>query len=164
FLVEKFPEDARLIRLARNVNDRMPVTVTEKIARLMEGKKSGKITILGLAYKGNVDDDRESPAVAIVRHLQKQYPQWELGIYEPHVRSREFKTVGVEDAFRGSDLAVVLTAHDEYKFLDPAAVGGLMSRRVVLDTHNLLKSERWVPAGFVLHVLGAGVGEAAAVR
>jgi len=164
FLVEKFPNDAQLIRLARNVNDRMPGLVVERIGRLMKGKAAGKVTILGLAYKGNVDDDRESPAVSVVRLLKAAHPGWDIAIYEPHIESREFKTVGLEDAFRGSELAVVLTAHDEYKFLDPQAVGGLMARRMIFDTHNLLKAERWVPAGFDLRVLGAGALEEATVR
>ena len=164
FLVEKFPNDAQIVRLARTVNDKMPGIIVDRIATLMKGKTSGKITILGLAYKGNVNDDRESPGVSVVRLLKSKFSSWELAIYEPHVKSKEFATVGLEEAFRGSDLAVVLTAHDEYKFLDPAAVAGLMARRLVLDTHNLLKSERWVPAGFDLRVFGKGAIEAAPVR
>ena len=96
--------------------------------------------------------------------MKARFPHWELAIYEPHVKSREFATVGLEEAFRGSELAVVLTAHDEYKFLDPEAVARLMSRRVVLDTHNVRKAERWVPAGFDLKTLGVGSADAAAVR
>jgi UDP-N-acetyl-D-mannosaminuronic acid dehydrogenase len=164
FLVEKFPNDAQLIRLARTVNDRMPGIVVDRIAALMKGKTTAKVTIMGLAYKGNVDDDRESPAVAVVRRLKEKFPSWDLAIYEPHVKSREFKTVSLEDAFRGSELAVVLTAHDEFKFLDPQAVAGLMARRMIFDTHNLLKPERWVPAGFDLRVLGTGALEAAPGR
>jgi UDP-N-acetyl-D-mannosaminuronic acid dehydrogenase len=164
FLVEKFPEEARLIRLAREVNDRMPGVIADRVAQLMKGKTSGKVTILGLAYKGNVDDDRESPAVAVVRLLKSRFSGLDIAIYEPHVKSREFQTVGLEEAFRGSELAVLLTAHDEYKFLDPEAVSRLMTGRVILDTHNILKAERWVPAGFDLRTLGVGSAEAAKVR
>ena len=53
-------------------------------------------------------------------------------------------------------MAVLLTAHDEFRFLDPEEIGTLMKNRVVLDTHNFLKAEKWVPAGFKLVSLGSG--------
>ncbi len=164
FLVERFPEEARVIRLARSVNDGMPAYVADRIASLAGNKKNAKIAILGLAYKGNVDDDRESPAVSVVRLLKSRFPEWTLSIYEPHVKSREFATEGIQETFRGADLAVLLTPHDEYRFLDPTEVGGLMARRVIFDTHNHLKAERWLPAGFELHTLGSGQARSAVTR
>ncbi len=156
FLVEKFPNDANLIHLARTINDKMPHYVAGVLTGLLKDVSHPKITILGLAYKGNVDDDRESPAVAVVRLLKKQLPNATLAIYEPHVNSKEFPTEGIQEAFKGAHLAVLLTPHDEYRFLDPSEIGSLMASRVLFDAHNFLKAERWVPAGFELHVLGSG--------
>ncbi|MCG3203790.1 MAG: UDP-N-acetyl-D-mannosamine dehydrogenase [Elusimicrobia bacterium] len=156
FLVEKFPNDANLIHLSRTINDKMPHYVAGLVKDILKGKTNPKIAILGLAYKGNVDDDRESPAVTVVRLLKKQIPQATLAIYEPHVKSKEFKTDGIQEVFKDSDLALLLTPHEEYRFLDPQEIGGLMATRVILDTHNFLKSERWLPAGFDFHVLGSG--------
>lgn len=154
FLVEKFPEDTKLIRLARETNDGVPLRVAHAIESIVEGKADAKIVILGLAYKGNVDDSRESPALSVVKHLKASHPKYTLAIYDPHVKLKDFPSVSPSEAFKDADLAVVLTAHDEYKFMDPAEVGPLMAKRVVLDTHNILKAEKWVPAGFSLHVLG----------
>jgi UDP-N-acetyl-D-mannosaminuronic acid dehydrogenase len=157
FLVEKFPSDAKLIRLAREINDRMPGHVVRMIETLLRGKQKAKIAILGLAYKANVDDVRESPAIAVVNHLKESHPDFSLAIYDPHVKSREFPTQGIREVFGKADLAVVLTAHDEIRFLDPQEVGALMASRVILDTHNALKAERWLPAGFSFHTLGSSV-------
>jgi UDP-N-acetyl-D-mannosaminuronic acid dehydrogenase len=156
FLVERFPGDARLIRLARSVNDHMPEYVSDKVAALMRGRESGKVAVLGLAYKGNVDDDRESPAVEVVRLLKSRLPKVELAIYDPHVKSKEFPMTGSDDAFKKADLVLLLTAHDEYKALAPSSVAGAMSRKMIFDTHNILKTEAWTAAGFELHVLGIG--------
>ena len=156
FLVEKFPKDANLIHLARTINDKMPHFVVQNIVRLLKGQSAPKIAVLGLAYKGNVDDDRESPAVAVVRLLKKELPAAKVAIYEPHVKSKEFSTEGIQTVFKGAQLAVLLTPHDEYRFIDPAEVGGLMTSRVLFDTHNFLKAEKWLPAGFQVHVLGSG--------
>lgn len=156
FLVEKFPNDAAIIRMARKINDQRPQFVVNNIQRLMEGKTHGKVALLGLAYKGNVDDSRESPAITVAQILQEKFPQFTLAVYDPHVNSKEFPTSSIQETFKDADLAVVLTAHDEIKFLDPAEVGTLMRSRVVFDTHNLLKSERWLLAGFSVHTLGVG--------
>lgn len=156
FIVEKFPDDANLIHLARTINDKMPHYVAQTALRLLQDVANPKVTVLGLAYKGNVDDDRESPAVAVVRLLKQQLPSAEISIYEPHVESKEFPNSGIQEAFSGAHLALLLTPHDEYRFLDPEEVGRLMASRVIFDTHNFLKAERWLPAGFKLHVLGSG--------
>jgi UDP-N-acetyl-D-mannosaminuronic acid dehydrogenase len=156
FLVEKFPADAGLIRHARQTNDSVPARVVAEIAALLNGKKKAKITILGLAYKANVDDSRESPALSIIDLLRSKHSHIEIAIYDPYVKSKEYPSVGIKEAFQGSDLAVLLTAHDEFKMLDPEEVGALMRTRALFDTHNVLKAERWVPAGFTLKTLGNG--------
>jgi len=155
FLVEKFPNEAKLIRLARTINDAVPSRVVEKIESLLKGKSTPKVALLGLAYKANVDDARESPAVSVVRLLKQKHPGYSLSVYDPHVKSKEFQTQGIQEALKGAELAVVLTAHDEIRFLDPEMVGSLMATKTVFDTHNALKPERWIPAGFQLHTLGA---------
>ncbi|MCB4755586.1 MAG: nucleotide sugar dehydrogenase [Elusimicrobia bacterium] len=156
FIVEKYPKEAHLIRTARHINDSMPAHVVDIIERLLEGKKKAKIAVLGLSYKGNVDDLRESPSLTVLRLLKSKYPDFTLTVYDPHVESEEFPTSSIQETFQGADLAVVLTAHDEYRFLDPEEVGSLMATRLVFDAHNWLKAERWLPAGFRLFTLGKG--------
>jgi UDP-N-acetyl-D-mannosaminuronic acid dehydrogenase len=154
FLVDKFPKETPLIHLARKVNDSMPVRVAEKIHILLEDKPNAKITILGLAYKGNVDDARESPAISVIENLRKLNPKFTIAVFDPHVSTKDHPTVGWKEAFQDSDLAVVLTAHDEYKYLEPKLVAPLMRQRIILDCHNILKPELWSLDGFNILTLG----------
>jgi len=156
FLVEKFPDEAKMIHLARNINDETPAYVVEIISRILKGKANPKITILGLAFKGNVDDDRESPAIEVIKQIRAKISGASIGIYDPHVNSKEFSNDSIESAFKDSDLAVILSAHDEYKYIDPSAIGTLMRRKIIFDTHHILKRDRWREAGFEVFTLGSG--------
>ncbi len=154
FLVEMFPKEARLIRTARTINDGMPARVVAHASDLLSGERNPKIAILGLAYKGNVDDVRESPALVVVKGLGEKHPGGTLMAYDPHVKTGPCPMGGIREVFQGADLAVLLTSHDEYRFLDPVEVGALMRRKVVFDAHNFLDVKRWRAAGFRVITLG----------
>ncbi len=153
FLVEKCPEEAKLIRMARERNDSMPKHVVSVLREMTEGLEKPKVTILGLAYKGNVDDVRESPAVHVVHGLM------EAGLtvcaYDPHVSEGSAWTASLEDALRDSDCVALLTDHSEYLAIDPAVAGQLMRGRRLFDTRNALNAEAWRAAGFHVRRLGA---------
>jgi UDP-N-acetyl-D-mannosaminuronic acid dehydrogenase len=156
FLVEQFPKEADFIRKARETNDRMPQHVADRIAQWVKGKKKAKVAILGLSYKANVDDTRESPALEVIELLQEQRPDIELAVFDPHVHLKRFPKQGLLDVFRDADLAVILTAHDDFQLLDPQRVGDVMRTRALYDTHQSLPTARWKAAGFDVHVLGVG--------
>jgi len=94
FIVSQAPEQARLIRTAREVNDSKPGWVIDKVAKLVDdlsnetGKSRGSIQIgcLGLAFKANIDDLRESPALSITLEIARAYPGQVLAV-EPHLES-----------------------------------------------------------------------------
>lgn len=157
FLVEKFPEETKIIRMARTINDGMPEHVVSTIESLVGDKERAKIAVLGLAYKANVDDARESPAIAVINLLKKKHPYYSISVMDPHVHLKEFPTEPLHEAFRGADLAVILTPHNEFQSLDPKEVGSLMNKRVIYDTHNQLKRDRWVAAGFAVTTLGTDI-------
>ena len=69
FLVEAFPEGTGLIRLARERNDAMPAHVIDTITKLLADIQKPKVALLGLAYKADVDDIRESPALEVAARL-----------------------------------------------------------------------------------------------
>ncbi|OVE76882.1 UDP-N-acetyl-D-mannosamine dehydrogenase [bacterium F11] len=154
FIVEKFPSDAKLVQTARGVNDQMPSKVVEIIGSLIEGIEKPKLAILGLAYKGDVDDIRESPAIQIIEQLKTKHPKLTFSIYEPHVKSGPYPLSNLKDTFQDADMAILLTPHKEYLSLNPDEIAPLMRRKMFFDTHNKLKSERWVPYGFEFIVLG----------
>ena len=119
FIVHAGGEDAKIIRTAREVNTHKTEWSIEKIknAALVFEKENGraaKIACMGLAFKPNIDDLRESPAIYVTRRLiadgLKVLP------VEPNLRSsEEFKLVEDEEAINDADIIVFLVAHDEFK-------------------------------------------------
>ena len=154
FVVESAPQEARLIRLSREINDSQPQLVVDMIDEMVKEIPNPKVTVLGVAYKGNVDDTRESPAITIIDTLEER--GYELGIYDPHVRNFGYELSGLKEALKGSDCAVLVTDHDEFKTLSPEEIGPLMRTRQILDTRRCLNLEEWKAAGFRTRLLGVG--------
>ena len=154
FVVEKAPQEAQLIHLSREINDAQPQFVANMVDEMLEGIPNSKVTVLGVAYKSNVDDTRESPAIAIIHLLETKGCQ--VGIVDPHVKNFEYPTVGTEEAFKDSDCVVLVTDHDEFKTLSPEELGPLMRTKQILDTRHCLNLERWKAAGFKARLLGEG--------
>lgn len=152
FIVEQAPEQARLIHLARRINDAMPEHVVASVlAQLGTG---GKVAVLGLSYKGNVDDIRESPALEVVHQLVQR--GFQVAIYDPHVREAEYELSDIEGALEQADCLLLLTPHNEFKYLNPEEVGKLMRRRLLIDTRQLLNASKWREANFQVMTLGDG--------
>uniref|UniRef100_UPI0026EA2079 UDP binding domain-containing protein n=1 Tax=Acetomicrobium mobile TaxID=97477 RepID=UPI0026EA2079 len=119
FIVEKFPEKTDLIRTARKVNDKKPEWVAAQVKKDIQdrfGEKHITIGILGLAYKADIDDIRESPALVIARNLKNAGHN--IIACEPN---REEKTVEgypnmqLEDVIEQADYLVITTGHRQFK-------------------------------------------------
>jgi UDP-N-acetyl-D-mannosaminuronic acid dehydrogenase len=157
FLLEAAPTSGEVIPAARALNNRMPRHVVDMVQRAVAGVEQPVVAVLGLAYKGNVDDARESPSVAVVQALAAL--GYELRLNDPYVRSApgiSQPLLPLEDAFEGADCAVVLTDHSVYANLDPAVVARAMRRSVVVDTRRCLDLVTWRQAGFRTWLLGDG--------
>lgn len=146
FVVEKAPEEAKLIRTAREVNDAQPEHVFNLVQVMTAGIENPKIAVLGVAYKGGVDDTRESPAVKVIDLLKGH--GYRVAVYDPHVRQSDLGIASLEEAFRGADCAVVLTDHNQFRDLDLQELGRLMHRRQLLDTRHVMNPEKWRQSGF----------------
>ncbi|MCS6906609.1 MAG: nucleotide sugar dehydrogenase [Anaerolineales bacterium] len=160
FLVEAAPELARLIRTAREVNDGQPHHVVE-LARLAFGELAGwRVAALGLAYKADVDDLRESPAIQICHLLQKAGA--EVIAFEPYRQEEQVEGIRLArelpSALQGADLLAVLVAHRRFRSLSPSFAAQAMRRRCALDTVNLLQRAPWEKEGFKVVKLGEGIG------
>ncbi|MFP4500076.1 MAG: nucleotide sugar dehydrogenase [Candidatus Hydrogenedentota bacterium] len=156
FLVERFAEQAHIINLARQRNDAMPAHVFDVTRILVAAQAAPKVAVLGVAYKGNVDDVRESPAVAVVRLMAAAGMRH--AVYDPHVTKAPFELSSLEACLQGADCLLVLTAHDEFKYMNPRQVARQMRGHRLFDTHNVLDHVDWRAAGFEVTVLGSGVG------
>jgi UDP-N-acetyl-D-mannosaminuronic acid dehydrogenase len=154
FLVDRFPDQAALIRLARTRNDGMPSHVAACTRTLLAGIDKPKVAALGLAFKGNVDDVRESPAIAVIRLLSMG--GIEVAAHDPFVKHAPVAQHSLIDCLNGADCLLLLTDHDGYQGLDVADVARRMRTKQLFDTRNMLEHEAWRAAGFTVRVLGGG--------
>lgn len=133
FIVDKTPEEARLIRTAREVNDHKPHWVQHKVeasvAELQAGtglaKAAIKIACFGLAFKPDIDDLRESPALEITMALAKQF-QGQVSAVEPNISELPaalaqagVSLVSLEDALANAHVLVLLVDHREFRETTP---------------------------------------------
>lgn len=154
FLIEKFPDDTRIMQEARQRNDGMPSHVARVVEELVAGHSTAKIGALGLAFKGNVDDMRESPSETVVALLKAA--GMEVAVHDPYVKKCAIELSSIEECFKDTDCVVLLTDHSDYKYLNPLQLKKLVRTPVLFDTRNLLDHEEWRKAGFNVRVLGSG--------
>ncbi|MBA3075494.1 MAG: UDP-N-acetyl-D-mannosamine dehydrogenase [Anaerolineae bacterium] len=162
FLVEKAPDITPLINTARNVNDQQPDFVISLANRALGDLKSKKIAVLGLAFKPDVDDLRESPAVEVAEKLHKAGA--EVLACEPY--KPDFKLDGItvsaslEETVKLADAVMFLVGHAQFKSISPSELQKLTSSRIIIDCVNVLdwqhseKRKLWLDAGFTVYRLG----------
>jgi len=133
FLVERFPNEANLIRQARQVNDARPATIANKVLLAAKKRSAKVIGCLGLTYKANIDDIRESPALEIARHLQNAF-SGRLLVSDPYVKSVPgFHLVPWTETVAQADVLVLLVDHREFLQLPPKTRRG----QVRIDTRGI---------------------------
>ncbi|HPD54367.1 MAG: UDP-N-acetyl-D-mannosamine dehydrogenase [Bacteroidota bacterium] len=131
FIVSEFPSDARIIRLARQINNNKRDWVLKKIRSQANEfkKKNGRapvIACMGLSYKPDIDDLRESPALEIFHDLEKE--RFRVMAVEPNLRKHpELEITDTLKAVGEADIIVYLVAHKEFRNLDPG------SGKIILD-------------------------------
>lgn len=155
FIISAFKNEAKIIGLSRGINDRQPLQVICSVKKLLSGIDRPVVTLLGVAYKGNIDDTRESPVFPIIEALKEEGIGFK--IYDPHVSNFAYETKCLREAFENSDGVVVLADHDEFRFLYPKELAGLMRTRQVFDTRNCLDRRLWESSGFKYYLLGSGI-------
>ena len=158
FLVEAAPEITPLIRQARMVNDSQPAHAVRLIVTALGGLRGRTIAALGLAYKPDVDDLRESPAIEVARLLAEGGAR--VASFEPFALAARVPGCTPADsldaALRQAEAVVLLVDHRAFVDLDPVSVAKAMTGRVAIDTRGRWDRRRWTVAGFEVHVLGAG--------
>lgn len=144
FIVGADPENARLIRTAREVNDAKPKWVINQILKALQNSgPESEVAVLGLAFKANIDDLRESPAIEITKALHKAAGGRRINVVEPHIASlpkglQELDQVALtnlDDALSRAAVVALLVDHDQFKNLsaDP-------SQFEVVDTRGIWHS------------------------
>ena len=139
FIVDAAPDLARLIRTAREVNDSKPHHVIARVQECAGRFKAPVIACLGLAFKADVDDLRESPAMDIVAHLAAA-GAGRLLVVEPHIRALprglqvdKVELVSLDTAVKAADVVVLLVNHREFVGFDRRKLEG----KAVIDTRGI---------------------------
>jgi len=129
FIVEKAPERSRLIATAMRINEEMPMYVVSLVKNALTeaGKeiRGSRIAILGVAYKGDVSDARETPAIPIINSLKEEGAQ--IAVYDPRVTNFPLEIEkDLKRAISGADGLVIVTDHSEFRRLDFGELRKLM--------------------------------------
>lgn len=151
-LLSSAKEDFGLIRKAREINEDMPLFAKDLLMSSLKTinfpPEEAVVTVLGLSYKGNSDDTRNSPSLKFIEEIKEMVA--EVRTYDPYVEGTHGS---LEEALKGADAAVIATDHSEFKSLDWQALGGLMRNKILIDGRHVVKEP---PKGFIFKGIGRG--------
>ena len=151
FLVEAAPDRAELIKTARKINDAQPEFVCKVIEETFGDLSQKRIAFLGLAFKPNVDDLRESPAVELAHILMKKCAS--LTACEPYKTDATWKSIpinnNVEQLLKEVDLVVLAVNHQQFSEWNPAEIARINPRLAIFDAVNGWSKEPWETAGLI---------------
>lgn len=145
FIVAASPEQSRLIRAAREVNDAKPQRVIAQVSRAIgQAPHGSQVALLGIAFKPDIDDLRASPALDIASELARIHPDISFAVVEPNInalpaqlsRLSNVELVDTETAIADSELVVVLVDHTPFKGISP----DLLADKTVIDTRGMWRS------------------------
>lgn len=162
FLVEAAPDLTTLIQAARKVNDQQPQVIVELIQITLKEKgitlSESKIGVLGLTYKADIDDTRESPAIEICARLSRAGAS--VTAHDPYIGEYPGEDItnhrNLADAVADCDLVVLLVQHTPFKSLVPDDLKKMTRARLIVDAVNILDPGTWQQGGFQVRRLGVG--------
>lgn len=141
FIVSAAPNESQLIHTARVVNDSKPQWVLDQVKEAAQRSSSRTIAVLGLAFKANIDDLRESPSLSIAIDIAQTFPGDEILVVEPNVAKlppslgcfSNVRLANVDEALATAKVVALLVDHDEFKSIDPEA----LKSKEVIDTKGI---------------------------
>jgi len=146
--------DHDFLILARKINESMPdytIKLLEKeLKNLNKSIENSKVGILGLAYKGDIDDTRESPALKVIEILKEK--KAEIFVYDPYIKSKS-NVKDLDELLEKSDYIVLVTNHKEFKNMD---LNQLKDKniKIIIDGRNCLNKDNIKNLGILYHGIG----------
>ena len=127
--------------MARDVNDGKPQWVIKKVKEALADKQGAVVAALGIAFKNDIDDLRESPSLNIVKQLGQENPELDIRVVEPNVNELPDSLSGIpnlkkqelSDALEDADAVLLLVNHKEFVDMDLATIEG----KIVIDTKGI---------------------------
>ncbi len=149
-VAEKYGDCAKLISDSRDINNNMPFHVLELLMSFKNEIKT--IGILGMAYKGNVDDIRESPSISLIELLLKN--DYYVFVHDPFVKDEIINSFNVKPAEYETalecDCVILMTDHDLYKDLTPE----MLTNKQIISTRPILDSDKFRKEGINFQAIG----------
>ena len=149
FIIENIDKKDTLIEKSRKINNLRPFIISEKIFDIIKDIPDPKVTIFGITYKENVGDIRESPALEIIKELNKK--NINVSAYDPLAANYKGKSSSLEEALKDSDILLLFVGHDQFKNISLEKIAALMRTKNVFDTRNFYDCKLIKQAGFNYH-------------
>lgn len=137
FIIQKAPELAKIISLAREINSSMPYFIVSQVKQLTKNINTPKIAVFGIAYKGNIDDIRESPALEIIKLLKNE--GFTVTTYDPYVKTDIITISTIDQSIKNADMILILADHNEFKNINYVKLAKQMRTPIIFDTKNVIK-------------------------
>ncbi|MFH0898430.1 MAG: nucleotide sugar dehydrogenase [bacterium] len=145
FLVQNFPNETKLLQTARAINDAKPYSIIKKLLTKVEelqdyGLERPKVLGLGLTFKPDVDDIRESPALQIAQELKVKTDLFDFVAYDPHIRKEDLLELNIpstddfQKELRSADIILILVKHSKFLLIPEETY----CSKVVIDSCGLL--------------------------
>ena len=152
--------ELKVVKAAADANEVQIDVIIKKLEQLTGNSLNDeRVAVLGLAFKANTDDIRESCAVVMVDYLLSR--EAEVAVYDPAAMSNMKQLYpdldyaeSVESAVRGASAVLVMTDWNEFRGMDLAHIGELMDKKVIVDAKNLLSREQLAENGFAFEGVG----------
>ena len=161
-LGRRIERPSRIVEAVVEVNERRKQDMAARVVAACGGSVAGlTIAVLGLTFKPNTDDMRESPSLAVVPRLQQAGAR--LRLFDPEGMNearRHFDAVtwcgDAYEALHGADALVIITEWNQFRALDLGRMHKAMRGRVVVDLRNIYRPREMADAGFIYHSIGRG--------
>ncbi len=158
-IAEKAGMRATIVEAVIEVNNRQKMRVVEKLLKILPNLSDKTIGILGLAFKPNTNDVRETPALTVIEEILKRGGQ--IKAYDPEAMKEMRKyypqityVASTEDAAKGADALIIMTEWNEFRNLDLNYLKSVMKNPIMIDTRNIYDPEKVQAVGFVYDCFG----------
>ena len=149
----------RIVETVVDINDKRKKGLIERVRTIIDGVEGKQVAVLGITFKPNTDDMRDSPSLELIPALIKGGAM--VNVYDPEGMENAKKIINdvqwcdnAYDALTGSDVGIILTEWNEFRALDLNRVKGEMRNPLILDLRNIYEMDEMSTAGFEYHCLG----------